>query len=114
MKYILIALFSLGLSGCYEISKGVKVGRIVKCVNQGIIFKTFECELIRGGLNNSSGSFGAAWDFTVEDEETKLTALKALENNIPVEVHFHQELLTAFRTQVPDRVFVDKIVLKGD
>ncbi len=57
---VLLVLISLsGLSGCgFSTSPGSgdKIGQIVKISKQGLIVKTWEAQLIRGGMNGGSGS----------------------------------------------------------
>jgi prepilin-type N-terminal cleavage/methylation domain-containing protein len=48
---------------------GQKIGQVVKVGKQGIFRKTWEAQLIRGGMSGGSGSFGTVpFDFTVEDD----------------------------------------------
>lgn len=48
--------------------RGEKVGQIVRYTEEGIVCKTFEAQLIRGGLNSGSGAFGIKpFEFTVTD-----------------------------------------------
>ncbi len=58
----------LCLAGCKDMGNGEKVGQIIKLNRQGFFCKTYEAELIRGGLNNGSGAASTLFDFTIEDE----------------------------------------------
>lgn len=102
------------LSGCYETSKGSKVGIIVKCANEGFLIRTYECELIRGGLSMASGSFGKSFHFTVEDPNQIVMADQALNDQKEVKIDYHQEWITLWRTETHDNSFVDKIYFKKD
>lgn len=102
------------LSGCYETSKGSKVGIIVKCANEGFLIKTYECELIRGGMNNGGGSFGKSFHFTVENPEQIVLAEQALNEQREVKLDYHQEWVTLWRSETGDNSFADKIYFKKD
>jgi hypothetical protein len=69
----ILSVFSLFLTGCginLTNGSGEKVGQIVKVNKQGFINKTWEAELIRGGMNAGSGSFGTTpFNFTIESED---------------------------------------------
>jgi len=48
---------------------GEKIGQIVKLSKQGMMSKTWEAQLIRGGISGGSGSVGGVpFDFTVEKD----------------------------------------------
>ena len=68
-----LAMLSLVvLAGCginTSPGNGEKIGQVVKLSKQGMICKTWEGQLIRGGMTSGSGAFGTVpFDFTVEDE----------------------------------------------
>ncbi|TAL08148.1 MAG: hypothetical protein EPO02_13660 [Nitrospirae bacterium] len=97
------------LSGCWETSNGEKVGTIVKFAKEGMFIKTWEGELIRGGLNNGGGSFGKSFHFTVEDRSMIEKITDALETQKTLKVKYHQEWTTLWRTETSDNTFVDSI-----
>lgn len=97
------------LSGCWEIAKGEKVGVVVKCAHEGIIFKTYECELIRGGMTDGSGSFGKSFHFTVENKADMPILEEALNNQKEVKITYHAELFTFIRTESQHNMFLDSI-----
>ncbi len=107
-KRLLISLMSLALTGCWETAKGDKVGVIVKCANEGLLIKTYECELIRGGMQGGSGSFGKSFHFTVENRKDIPVLEDALNNQREVHITYHKELLTMFRSET-DNYFLDSI-----
>ncbi len=111
MKHLPILALCLLMAGCWETSKGVKLGTIVKCANEGVLIKTYECELIRGGLNDGSGSFGRSFHFTVPSALVSM-ASDALESQREVKLSYHQELLTLWRTKTEDNSFADSIEFK--
>ena len=73
MAMLFVLLLAVAVSGCggnTSPGTGEKIGQIVKLSKQGIFCKTYEGQLIRGGLTDGSGAFGVApFDFTVENEE---------------------------------------------
>lgn len=109
MKKLILAMICLSLNGCYETANGTKLGTLVKCAQEGLFIKTYECELIRGGLNNSSGSFGASFHFTVSDKKLIEVAERALNQQKEIKLSYHQELITIGRTETQDNSFADDI-----
>lgn len=71
MLCLLGCLLAMGLmiSGCScngHPGQGQKIGQIVKLSKGGVLFKTNEAQLIRGGLNGGAGAFGVRpFDFTI-------------------------------------------------
>ena|ERR1700682_3283491 len=50
--------------------RGEKVGTVIKLSQEGYFFKTWEGELIRGGMNNGSGAFSTKpLHFTVDNAD---------------------------------------------
>jgi hypothetical protein len=107
-KLGVVLLISSTLSGCWTVSNGEKIGTIVKISKEGLLIKTNEAELIRGGMNNGSGSFGRPFDFTIESEDMLKTANFALENAKEVKIKYHQELATMWRCK-SNNYFLDSI-----
>lgn len=107
-KIILIGLLALFLQGCWEVSKGEKIGTIVKLAKEGLIIGTWEAELIRGGINNGSGSFGTTFHFTIENSALVEIASKALNQQQEVIIKYHKELITLWRAE-SDNYFLDSI-----
>lgn len=109
-KLLLLSLSALLLTGCLEKSKGEKVGILVKCDKHGIFWSTNECELIRGGMNNASGAFGAPFHFTAENNNDVSALHEALVNQKEVHITYHQELVCApWRTSSKACVFLDSV-----
>lgn len=98
------------LTGCWETERGEKIGTLVKLGHQGKFIKTWEAELIRGGMNGGNGSFGTQpFDFTIEDDKLLLIAQKALDQQKTVRVRYHKEFGTLGRTETDDNSFLDDI-----
>ena len=101
---------ALLFSGCYNIGQGEKIGQVVK-INEasGILCKTIEVEIIRGGFSNGSGTNGQALYFTIENNPDSLDIVKkAMENGSEIKVQYHQELATICRSDSRS-TFGDKI-----
>lgn len=107
-RIALISLLAVALTGCWETSKGTKIGTIVKLADEGMFIKTHEGQLIRGGMNNGSASFGQAFEFTIEDNDTYNVAQFALDHQKEVRITYHTEWTTLWRCE-SNNVFVDKI-----
>lgn len=104
MKYIIgyfwhlalitgIALLSfLFTCGINVPSRGEKIGQIVRVNQEGVINKTYEAQLIRGGLTDGSGIMGQSFEFTVPKGhgfERKLS--EAMNNRQEVRVKYRTE-----------------------
>ena len=113
MKYCLLFITLLCLTGCYihtDPGEGKKIGRIVKFSKQGMLCKTWEGELIRGGLNDGSGSFGSSFHFTVEDSHMASIALDAFENQYEVIIDYRREFISSItRSESSNAYFVENI-----
>lgn len=111
LKKTLLITALICLSGCWETKKGTKIGTIVKCADEGLIVKTYECEIIRGGINNSSGSFGRSFHFTIEKEDLKTIANNSLQNQLEVLLEYHDEAITFIRREGHSEGFADSITI---
>lgn len=96
-KIIAISLLASILSGCITTNEGKKRGVLVKVAKEGVIWGTYEGELIRGGLADSSGANGSAFHFTLGQFKSKLidSAMGALLQNKPIIIGYHCEAFTA-------------------
>lgn len=103
MKLKLLGLSLLAtvlLTGCGEVAQGTKVGQVVK-VNEasGLMCKTVEVEIIRGGFNAGSGAMGGSLHFTIEDDKELVDLVKkAMLDGSEVEVNYRQEFATFCRS----------------
>ena len=71
---------------------GQKIGQIVKLTKEGIFSKTWEGQLIRGGLNGGNGSFGTVpFNFTIETDSMASKANNYLTNQTEVVVKYRIE-----------------------
>lgn len=109
MKKLVLVYLCILLSSCKLVSEGSKVGVIVKCAEEGFFIKTYECEIIRGGMSAASGTIGKAFDFTVENKSLIPLFDKALNEQKEVRVYYHKEWVTIWRTETSDNSFADRI-----
>lgn len=102
---ILLALvFIVPVSGCGvnpSNGNGEKIGQVIKVSKQGWISKTWEAQLIRGGMVGGSGSFGVVpFDFTIESEVMAQKVTEYMENQTEVLIKYSIEgVYSAFRTE---------------
>lgn len=106
---LFICLTALTLSGCWETENGEKIGVIVKISKEGSFIGTWEGELIRGGMNNGSGSFGKSFHFTVEYTELLQTLNTALDSQKEVKIRYHKEALAFPWRSDSDNYFLDNV-----
>ena len=71
-------LSTVTLSGCIDTGSGEKIGSIVKLAQEGVWCKTWEGEIIRGGLSNGSGVNGQSFRFTIEDNPELVEKIKGV------------------------------------
>jgi predicted small secreted protein len=105
MKKLLlcVAVCALLGAGCQvndEPGFGRKIGQITKLSHVGLFAKTWEADLIRGGLQGGSGvTGGGTFHFTIENDDQRKAAQDALENQTEVIIDYRTEFLcSSFRT----------------
>lgn len=95
MRKILAVLTLVVASGCCEVSDGVRVGTITKFSHKGLFCKTWEGQLLMGGLvPGGQGMSANVWSFTVEDPALVETVQKIQESGKQVKIHYSQEWIT--------------------
>jgi hypothetical protein len=74
---------------------------VVKLSKQGLASDTWEAQLIRGGINNGSGSFGTTpFDFTVEGDELVEKVKQLMESQAEVVIEYRIEgVYSPFRSE---------------
>lgn len=87
---------------------GSKVGQVVKLSRVGIMSKTWEGQLIRGGMSSGSGGFGVTpFDFTVEGDSLAAVVDKYMEDQTEVIIHYRTEgVASCFRTESDNHFLV--------
>lgn len=78
-------------------AEGEKIGTIVRVQRSGVLTKTWEGQLIRGGMNNGSGVMGIApFHFTIEDPKLLTAVQAAMEHQTEVLVTYRDEGIYSF------------------
>lgn len=106
--FLLLCLIPI-LNGCWELERGEKTGNIVKVAKAGFLIKTWDAELIRGGLNDGSGSMGSKFDFAIENNELVDQLRIAMESHKQVNIKYHQEFFTWLRNNDEKNYFLDEV-----
>ena len=90
---IAIVIVALMCAGCGIGTPGnsAKIGNIIKVANEGIICKTWEATMIRGGVVDGTGAFGAPFDFTIEDKSLVPKVKEALDSGREVKIFYTSE-----------------------
>ena len=78
-----------------------KIGQIVKVGHEGMFVKTWEAQLIPGGMSNGSGSFGInPFNFTIESETMAKEVKMYMQNQTEVIIKYRMEgVFSQFRTR---------------
>ncbi|MDB5260496.1 MAG: uncharacterized protein JWN37_727 [Candidatus Nomurabacteria bacterium] len=108
IKNLAASFMLVFLGGCWDMGEGEKIGSITRLQKTGVFCKTWEGEIIRGGLNSGSGVVGSAFHFTVESEELAQQVQKAMETQQEVKIHYRKEAVTLCRSD-SENYFLTKI-----
>ena len=107
-------LSTVTLSGCIDTGSGEKIGSIVKLAQEGVWCKTWEGEIIRGGLSNGSGVNGQSFRFTIEDNPELVEKIKGvMESQQEIKLHYRTEMTTFCRSNSPSHAFVTSVEVLG-
>jgi hypothetical protein len=89
---ILAAALLAGLAAaCTPIPNAQKNGTLVKLAKSGMINKTWEAEIVRGGsYTGGTGVQGAPFDFTISDPALLPKVQDAFDNQREVRITYHQ------------------------
>lgn len=100
---LLIVALSVTLTNCGDCGNEAHVGSVVKLGKTGAVCKTWEAEIVRGGLNNGSGGVSAtAFSFTIEDERLVRLVQDAFDKQYEIKVEAHVEGATLCRSDSED------------
>lgn len=89
---------------------GCKRGVIVRLEETGIICKTLQGEIIRGGMSDGTGSFGKSLYFTIEDNRNRELAQLAFQEQFEVIIYYENDLICSiFRSDNSRPNFVTHI-----
>lgn len=106
---MLLLVIPLIFTGCWEVSNGEKIGQITSIAQQGLFVKTWEAQIVRGGMNNGSGVTGQVSHFTVENNNELVEQLtNAMYDGKEVKVKFHQEFATFARSE-SENIFAESM-----
>jgi len=101
-----LAMAVVILTGCNkQVGRGEKVGTIIKLSQEGYFVKTWEGEMVRGGMNGGSGAFSTKpLHFTVADQQLLPLVQKAFDDQREVVVTFegHWNILGSFYSECND------------
>jgi hypothetical protein len=111
VKPLILFACSMFLSGCYETETGDKVGQIISVRRSGIIFKTWQCTLVRGGFQDGSGSQSGKMELTIERDDVLKKIIEAMESRRLVRINYHQEFFCMPCRSGTDGVFLDGVEL---
>lgn len=67
---------------------GEKIGQIVRVERTGILCQTWEAQILRGGLSQGSGAFGAPFHFTITTSELADAVTKAMREQTEVLIRY--------------------------
>ena len=68
---------------------GSRTGQFVALHKKGLFVKTWEAELIKGGMSGGSGSFGVAPFWVTVPENMAAQVQSNLDNSTEVEIKYH-------------------------
>lgn len=103
LKQLTMAFILIMLSSCSNYSTGERTGIITKFSFKGMLWKTWEGELLQGGIRkNQNGSEANVFAFSLDPDRAKDqnngqlidTIQVALENGLPVRLSYSEEQLT--------------------
>jgi hypothetical protein len=111
---LMLASFAFSGCMCAKPTHGVKKGVIISVAEEGLFVPTYEAQLIRGGLQGSSGAMEQAFDFNIKASPVLEAAQKALESGAEVEVEYERHLLTTiFDRENPGAPTAIRITVRG-
>lgn len=94
-KMIMLLCVLIIIAGCcpgccgYVTARGEKKGTIIKLAKEGIIFKTWEAEMVRGGMANGSGSFSTTpFYFTIDDKSLLQKIRASLDDQKEIKIEY--------------------------
>jgi hypothetical protein len=97
--------------GCdNEYSVGSRVGVVNKFSRKGFMFKSYEGEMLLGGMKNKKDSDGKTnvvantWEFSVIDQSLIEEIEKAMNENRPLKLHYLQVWASGVRTNTNYRI----------
>ena len=114
LRLAAIALVAVSSTACWNTGSGEKIGVITKLAKSGVVFKTWEGQIVRGGLSGGSGVVGAPFDFTIEDDKLAEEVQRIMDQQKEVKIHYKSELITLFRSDSNDHFLTGIEVLSNE
>lgn len=115
LVYLMLALV-LGLSAyvvfLYQAnySEGFRAGNVSKLSRKGVVFKTWEGQLVTGAVQKQGADFSNTWDFSVLDKNKELLTQieQAIAHNKRVKLYYAEKYkVLPWRGDTP--YFVEKV-----
>ena len=99
-KLLVLALALTAGCGVNSPGTGSEVGVVIRMSKHGIFSKTWEAQIIRGGMSNGSGSFGTVpFNFTVESDVLVAKVQQYMDAGTEVKIAYRTEgLYSAMRS----------------
>lgn len=96
LKLLISTVIVATLAGCgfnKQPGDGTRTGQVVMLKKEGIISETWEAEIIKGGMNGGTGSFGGQpFYFTVVSEEDAKALQSAMDSQREIEIKYHSKM----------------------
>ena len=109
--FLLTFLFILLFSTANPSGNGERIGEVISLHKVGRVHKTWEGELIKGGMVNGSGSFGKPFDFTVSNPSLIKPLLNSMMNGQPIILFYHQTHYCFFNSETDNCIFADSFTI---
>lgn len=115
LTLVVMCVAMITLTGCIDKGNGKKVGMLTKASQEGILCKTYEATIQRGGFNGGSGVNGQAFNFTIENSPELVKKVEELMNRqAEVEITYRSEVATFCRAESDNHFLVDIKELHND
>jgi len=90
---------------------GERVGQIIKLSKGGLFYKTWEAEILKGGMANGSGGFAKPLNFTIPNKDkTLLSQVQyAMDSGKQVVLYYHTEKHCVTTSDTHSCTFGDRI-----
>lgn len=111
MRSISVAVLIAGLAlvGCKDTGSGEKIGVVTKIAKHGFFCKTWEGEIVRGGMTGGTGVNGQAFHFTVQDPALVEKVHESMLAQSEVKLTYRTEFSTVCKSESPDNAFLTNI-----
>lgn len=110
IKSIFLLTSLISLSGCYETESGRIKGTINLVTREGIFFKTYNCEVVKGGLEDGTGNIGKTMEFNIEKKYLVHKANALLKDRKNITIQYHKEAICAPWRGDMRAYFIDDII----